>query len=244
MKNLFLPAVCLMERLRYPLKFGLIFLVVLVPLVLSSLNLISSVDDEIDFLENERQGLAYIKALRQPIEHIQQHRGMTSAFLNGATDFRQRIISKRPAIDKHLTALAKIDAQLGSGFAVAGKVAGLQSKWQSIKANSLEQQPAVAIKAHSDLLVEMIDLMGLVADASEITLDPQLDTYYLGEAVTSSLINLSENMGQARALGSAVATQGRHSEKRQYNSEFSLIFTRGISFRAPKYFASQTLQGT
>ncbi len=213
MRNFFLPAVYLMERLRYPLKFSVIFLVVFIPLLLSSLYLIAAVNDDIRFLENERSGLAYISALRQPIEHIQQHRGMTSAFLNGAGDFRDRILAKRPVIDKHLAALQKIDKKQGAAFGVAGRVAALQQQWRAIKADSLNQIPAVAIKAHSDLLAEMIELMGEVADASEITLDPKLDTYYLGEAVTSSLINLTENMGLARAVGAGVASKGKHTQR-------------------------------
>ncbi len=212
MKAIFLPAVYLMEQLRYPLKFGLIFLVVLVPLILASINLISSADDEIRFLENERQGLAYIKAVRQPIEHIQQHRGMTSAYLNGSTDFYERIMQKRPVVDKHMVALSEINKQLGVRFGVSNKVAAVRQQWDSIKSKSLEQKPSVTIKAHSDLLADMIALMGLVADASEITLDPKLDTYYLGDAVANSLVNLTENMGQSRAVGSGVASKGQHSQ--------------------------------
>lgn len=213
MKSLFLPAVYLVEQLRYPLKFGLIFSVVFIPLLLSSLYLISSVNNDVRLLENERRGLAYIKAIRLPIEHIQQHRGMTSAYLSGASGFRDRILAKRPLIDQYMTALEKVDDQQGVEYGVAGKVNELQQKWQAIKSNSLNQMPDFAIKAHSDLLAEMVDLMGLVADASEITIDPKLDTFYLGEAVTSGLINLTENMGQARAVGSAVASKGGHTQQ-------------------------------
>jgi methyl-accepting chemotaxis protein len=46
------------------------------------------------------------------------------------------------------------------------------------------------------------------ADNSGITLDPKLDTYYMGAALVSTLPNLMENMGQARAVGSGVAAKG------------------------------------
>tara|TARA_R110001583_G_C5661781_1_gene409717 strand:- start:2782 stop:3060 length:279 start_codon:yes stop_codon:yes gene_type:complete len=82
-EKLLLPAIKLMERLHYPRKFGLIFVIVLIPLMSLSVSLISTIDREIRHLENERKGLAYINAIRQPIEHIQQHRGMTHAYLNG-----------------------------------------------------------------------------------------------------------------------------------------------------------------
>ena len=213
MKGILLPAMYLMNRLRYPLKFGLIFLVVLIPLVTLSIFLVTHINEDILLVENEQQGLAYIKMVRQPIEHIQQHRGMTSAYLNGATDFRSRIMDKRSVVDAHLDALARLDRELGEALDTAGRISRIQQQWEAIKTNSMQQEPALAIQTHSDLLADMISLMGEVADASEITLDPKLDTYYLGDAVVNNLINLTENMGQARAVGSGAAARGSHTRE-------------------------------
>ena len=213
MKGILLPAMYLMERLRYPLKFGLIFLVVLVPLVVLSINLISQINEGVEIVEHERQGLAYIKAIRQPIEQIQQHRGLTSAFLAGADNFRDRIMSKRVEVDQKMAALLAVDKELGAALGTQGKLSLLIQKWETIKASSMNQDAAVAIKAHTELLADMIGLMSRIADASDITLDPKLDTYYLGDAVVNNLINLTENMGQARAVGSGVAAQGLHTQQ-------------------------------
>ncbi|WP_275098520.1 methyl-accepting chemotaxis protein [Sedimenticola hydrogenitrophicus] len=210
MRRILFPAVYLMEQLRYPLKFGLIFLVILAPLVLLSITLIRHIDEGIVLTGHERQGLAYIRAIRQPIEDIQQHRGMTSALLNGADNFRERLMSKRGEVDRKLAALLAVDQQLGGALDTAGKLDPLMRQWETIKATSLDQEPAVAIRAHSDLLAALIGLMSYVADVSAITLDPTLDTSYLGDAVVHNLINLTENMGQARALGSGAAARGVH----------------------------------
>ncbi len=212
MKSILSPAMFLMERLRYPLKFGLIFLVVLVPLVVLSVNLISHINERVEIVAHERQGLAYINAIRQPIEQIQQHRGLTSAFLNGADNFRDRIMSKRVDVDQKMAALLAVDKELGSALGTAGKLSPLMQKWETIKASSMNQDAAVAAKAHTELLAELIGLMGSIADASDITLDSKLDTYYLADAVVNTLINLTENMGQARAVGSGVAAQGAHTQ--------------------------------
>ena len=213
MKSILFPAMYLMDRLRYPLKFGFIFLVVLIPLVTLSFLLVTHINEDILLLEHERQGLAYIKAVRQPIEHIQQHRGMTNAYLNGATSFRSQIMDKRSMVDSHLEALARTDRELGEALGSAGRISRIQQQWEAIKINSMQQESAQATKAHSDLLADMIGLMGEVADASEITLAPQLDIYYLGDAVVNNLINLTENMGQARAVGSGAAARGRHTQE-------------------------------
>jgi len=213
MKGILIPAMYLLERLRYPLKFCLIFLVALVPLVVLSFTLVDHIDERIEAIEHERQGLTYIQAVRQPIEHLQQHRGMTSAYLNGAKNFRDRIMNKRIDVDGAMEALLATDRELGAALGTDGKLSTLLAQWESIKRSSMNKQVGEAIQDHNDLVTGLIDLVSQVADASEITLDAELDTYYLGDAVVNNLINLTENMGRARALGSGAAAWGTVDEE-------------------------------
>ncbi len=209
MKSLFRPARLIMDRFRYPIKFGIIFTVVVIPLVVLSTLLVSNVGSKINFLKNEQQGLSYLKVARLPIEHIQQHRGMTSAYLAGDQSFRDRINQKQSDVDKHLASLQTTDKELGSALATEGRLQEIMRQWKDIKANSLTMAPTDNIKAHNALIGNLIDLIGHVADSSEITLDPALDSYYLGDALANRLPNLTENMGQARAIGSSAAAVGK-----------------------------------
>ncbi|MCW9025014.1 MAG: methyl-accepting chemotaxis protein [Gammaproteobacteria bacterium] len=216
MKKIFAPSIFLMDKLRYPVKFALIFLIVLIPLLVFSINMVKTVGGEISFLEKERAGLSYISVVRQPIEHIQQHRGMTAAYLSGATEFRDRILQKRTVVDQKIAELQKIDNALGAQLETAGIFGRLQQQWQAIKANSMDMSQVDAIKSHTKLINDMLALMGVVADASGITLDPQLDSYYMGGALVSGLPHLLENMGQARAVGSGVAANGEFANQKVY----------------------------
>ncbi len=210
------PAIALMDRLTYPVKFGLIFLVVLSPLIMLSVKLITSISHDIAELENEHNGLTYIKAVRQPVESIQQHRGMMAAYLNGAVEFRDRIKHQRNMIDKKMRELIKIDNVYGTKLGTTGIVKDLMRQWHYIRDNAANRGPAEAIKLHSTLIADMLKLMTLVADNSEITLDPELDSNYLANALISGLPNMLEQMGQARALGSAVAAKGKFANQQSY----------------------------
>ncbi len=216
MKNLFAPAIILMNRLRYPVKFGVIFAIVMIPLLILSLNLIHSISEQVAFLKHEHSGLTYIKSIRQPIEYLQQHRGMTAAYLNGATEFKDRIMQKRNSVDEKLAELKQVDQQLGKKLGTGDSISKLMQQWTAIKANSMNMNIAEAIKVHSALIADMLRLMSQVADASEITLDPKLDSYHLGAALVSNLPNMLENMGQARALGSSVAAKGGFANQKIY----------------------------
>jgi len=204
-----------MDKVRYPVKFVIIFLIVLIPLAVLSLNLIRNISEDVRFLENERTGVAYISSIRQPMEHIQQHRGMTAAYLGGDIEFRNRLMKKRVLVDKKLNELKSVDSRLAKSLGLQGEILPLVQQWDNIKANSLAMNTNEAIKAHTTLIANMLALMSKVADASEITLDPKLDSYYIGAALVSSLPHMLENMGQARAVGSGVAVSGEFDNPNQ-----------------------------
>ena len=212
MNGLFAPAMMLMTRLRYAQKFSLIFVLVLLPLLILSYELITSLDEQISFREGERVGLEYIAAVRSPIEHMQQHRGMTAAFLGGASEFESRIMQKRGDVDKFLQQLQEVDKRLGGELKTSGKLSDVSRQWQEIKSKSLGQSQGEAVKSHSKMISELLALQVHVADVSGITLDPDLDSYYLGNVVVSLFPQLIENMGQARAVGSGIAAKGSYDQ--------------------------------
>lgn len=202
------PAIRLMEHLRYPFKFGLIFLLVFLCLLGLSAFVVGELKNKINTWENERRGLTYLDALRPPIEHIQQHRGMTHSYLHGDQGFHDRILQKRDEVEKHLEALQRIDQREGAALKTADRLQTLQQQWRRIKSESMTMAREDSFKAHTDLIDGFIELAHHVTDSSEITLDPRLDGYYLGDTLTNILPQLAEDMGQARALSAGAAAAG------------------------------------
>lgn len=208
MNTVLAPAVRLMEGLRYPFKFGLIFLLIFLCLLGLSAFVVGELKNKINSWENEGRGLAYINALRPPIEHIQQHRGMTHSYLNGDQGFHDRILQKRDEVEKHLEALQRIDQREGAALKTADRLQTLQQQWRRIKSESMTMAREDSFKAHTDLIDGFIELAHHITDGSEITLDPRLDGYYLGDTLTNTLPQLTEDMGQARALSAGAAAAG------------------------------------
>lgn len=213
MKAMFTPAMMIMGKMKFPIKFVTIFVVVLTPLIILSYNMIHTVSEEVTFLEAEKVGVKYLQSARLPLQHIQQHSGMTAAYLNGATEFKSRILNKRQDIDKFFVKFQETENEIGNTLKLRGTTAPLIKQWQDIKTNSMNQEAAVANKHHSKLVLDILMLMTKAADNSKITLDPKLDSYYLGAALVSSLPNLMENMGKARAVGSSIAAKGQFTSK-------------------------------
>ena len=213
MKNLFSPAIKLMNQFKYPLKFTIIFLLVLVALSSLSINIVKKINEKSDFLQHEQDGLSYISKIRKPIEYIQQHRGMTAAYLSGAKSFKDRIVEKQQQVDQALADLQYMDNLLGEELNTNSAVQQIIQQWRGIKNNALNMSRPLAVKEHTSLIDQLLKLIQQVADAAEITLDPQLDSYYLGNILVENLPQLLENMGQARALASSIAATGKFSQQ-------------------------------
>ena len=202
------PAVRLLNRFRFPMKFALIFVAVLIPLVLLSALTLQQLNEEIRFLENERDGVRYIQGVRAPIDRMQQHRGLMATLLAGDATIRDQAVSLRGQVGDSLAVLANLDGELGDSLATRGRVSNIRQQWEELAARAETLTAAQSFEEHTLLISELISLVRHVADTSEITLDPSLDTYYLGDALVNNLPNLVESMGQVRALASEVATVG------------------------------------
>lgn len=209
MNLLLTPAIHVMERLRFSYKFGLIFTVIMLPIFILSWLFISSINEKVALLESEIVGVEYIKAARLPLEHIQQHRGMMSTYHNGVKELRDRILEKRKHIDSYLSELEAIDQKLGKPLKTEGLVNSIKSNWNTIKTNSFDLNSNIALENHNALLLELISLMQHVAHTSKLSLDPVLDSRYLGFSLVSDLPDLTESMGKTRVLAAGIAAAGR-----------------------------------
>ena len=207
MSALFSPAILVLDRLKYPFKFGLIFAVVLVPLLVLSSLLIAEFGEKIRFMNNERDGLTYIAVVRRLTEHLARHRSLGGALRAGDADQRSSLAVERTAIDTALAALVETDQRLGAGLNTQDAVAEVQRQWRGLEAADAATA-AQGVETQDTLIPALLGLIGRVADASELTLDPQLDSYYLGDALVHRLPPLIDAISLASELTAGVAADG------------------------------------
>jgi len=209
MDTLLVPGVKLINQLRYPHKFLLILIIMLLPMVIMGYMIVSSIEDKNHALDDEHIGLSYFSGIRPLIQHIPQHRGMSGAFLNGAESFRQKMLQKQTKIDQMFSQLSDIDDELGKKLETDSKVRDLRNQWEELKGNVFSWTPEQSFKGHTKLIGEIIELGHHVADTSGLILDPMLDSYYMMDLIVNQMPILTEGMGQSRALGSGVAARGK-----------------------------------
>jgi len=207
MKTLLAPAIGLINRLSYSRKFLLIGLVILLPLSVTLYFLLSGINREIEFTRKERMGIEYILELRKLLEDVPQHRGMTNAFLNGDTAFRERILEKRSQIAEDIRGVDRADGKLGTTLKTTGKWNAIKSQWQDLEGKAFRLPAKESFDAHTVLIADILSLITYVGETSGMIFDPHLDINYLLGSIISKLPPLIENIGQVRGIGAGVAAR-------------------------------------
>ena len=85
------PATALMNQFSCSKKMLIISLAFITPLLITIYLLISEQLISIKFAKKELIGIEYITPLRQLIQHLPEHRGMSNAYLSGNESFQPKI---------------------------------------------------------------------------------------------------------------------------------------------------------
>lgn len=141
MKSLFRPAIFLMDRVKYPIKFTVVNTLFIIPIIIYSLLLIGNYSEEIDYHKEERLGLKYINKIRPLIEYMPQHRGMTNAYLNGNDSFHDKILDRRKNIDIYLADLIEFDQLHNKQLKTENQLKALQNTWNKLKNSAFNGPP-------------------------------------------------------------------------------------------------------
>ncbi len=204
MQALFAPAVALTNRLRYRNKFLLLGSAVAVVMCVLLYSVFSFLSRDIQTAQHELSGLQMIKPLNRMAQVMQQHRGLSSGVLNGNEAMKE----KRAAKEKEVVeAVAASDAALSPKIRDTQTWKSIRQDWEDIRTQGLTWTPPDNIKRHSQMIAKVLQFMVEVADDTEMTLDPAMDTYYFMDTVVSKMPAVLEQLGIARARGTGVLTK-------------------------------------
>ena len=201
------PATALMNQLSCSKKMLLISIAFIIPLVITMYLLVNQQLKTINFSQNEQLGVEYIVPLRQLIQHFPEHRGMTNAFLSGKGSFRPKIMDKRAQLVKDIQLLDGIDQRLGKQLETTSQWNGIKSTWRSLESDAFNGPAKEIFARHTQLIAQVLELVKHISDSSNLTLDPELDSFYIKENIVSLLPQVVENLGQARGMSSGLAAR-------------------------------------
>ena len=153
-----------MQHLSYPIRFAIIGTVFAVALVYLTYGLYRSNQDNVDFSSKERVGVQYVKpamALLLALEQEQaQHAGQGAGNALGS------------AVQQQWQAMQQTHTALNPVLGMDKEWSGFDASWKKLQS---APQPDNFQAASSSLRA----LISQASDQSNLTLDPDIDTYYL-----------------------------------------------------------------
>ncbi len=201
------PATALMNKLNCSKKMLLISIAFITPLLITLYLLFSEQMIAVKFAENEITGVEYIVPVRQLIQHFPEHRGMTNAYLAGNESFKAKILAKRKQLAEDIRLVDEIDQKLGAQLGTAAQWRRIKSTWSQLETEAFNGPAKEVFARHTALIAEVLDLVKNISDSSNLTLDPELDSFYIKEAIVNLLPQVVENLGQARGMSSGLAAR-------------------------------------
>ncbi len=180
-----------MKSLRLRNKFIIILLLAIFPAAFATYLLAKESSASIHFATQEIAGADYLESLSKLHEQITKHRiAFSSSFVDTQTELskvRTQLVSARQDVaDLHV----KLKEQLN-----------LDNKWAEVH-DSVEQLLAgtagldidEATKLHDDSITKISALSQVIGDNSNLILDPDLDSFYLMDAVLLKLLPAIESL--------------------------------------------------
>jgi len=204
---IFGPAEWLLSRFRLPGKIMLIGAGFLAVIALLMGLFLQQQKDAIEFSARERVGVQVIAPLVDAFRTVQTHRAERVMLLGGDASAQSRVARARTDAD---TVFEQIDARTQAAM----DALGMSARWQGVVKHwkALAAQPgrdaASDSSRHVALLHEMVELVSVAADVSNLTLDPEIDSYYLMDAAAFRLPLMVELAARSRGEATQIARRG------------------------------------
>jgi signal transduction histidine kinase/CheY-like chemotaxis protein len=209
MHALFNPAIRVMSRLKYPQKFLLTGLLLVLPLVVVMYQFLLQINKDINsFAVREQYGLIYNDPVINFLQDVQAHAALSAAFLSGDASLKGQILAKQKDIEADMRAVDIADNRFGEMMQARALWKAVKNRWNQLAQDVFSLTTDKVMEEHDGLTQDIINLITVVGNYSNLILDPDIDSYYMMDTVTLKLPYMVEYVGQIRSYGMMAAAQG------------------------------------
>ena len=198
------PGVRLFRALNFRAKALIISAVLLVPIALLAWNFLSAKAEAIEFSAKERIGVTYLRDAVPLVQLGQQYRLQAlQAQAKGAAT--PELAEARKALDAQVAKLDATEKAVGAELGTAKALAAMKAAANTAAAAAADK----TLETHTAHIDAVLALIGQATDGSNLTLDPDMDTFYLMDGAFGALPILVESTAKLRGTAAAVAASGK-----------------------------------
>ena len=190
------PGVRLFRSISFPAKAAWISVMFVIPLAAMVWFLWSAASEQIEFARSERQGLTYVTPVLDFISAAQNLRRAATAKAADLPDAQSKVNA----------AFSKVEAaekEFGAAFLTSKRFDALDKAFRPLAQTSVMGSEDETFAAHTALIDAALGLVDSIADGSQLTLDPELDTFHLMNFSVAVGPQYSEYLARLGGLGYA-----------------------------------------
>lgn len=192
-----------LDRMRLWQKFALLGVFAFTAVLFPFFEYARQAEADVAFARDEQGGIGPVATAVRLVQLTQQHRDLAVSYLTGVGTL-DVVRAKQAEVG---TAMAEIDRVVATDAFSRMKDdwAETRRQWSQITSSLTEKGAEVrsTVDAHNALVARLLYAIEQAADLSKLSLDPNAHTYYLIQALTVHVPRVTEDLGQARALGVA-----------------------------------------
>lgn len=197
--TIFRPAALLMNKLSYLQKFLIVAVLLLLPSIGLLFLLTTEINKTIEFSSKELTGIAYNASLRQFYEKIQHHREQSVQYFIDSTS-QDAMIKTQREVESAILSVDTVDNLYGDNLAVREQWKNIKIDWKNLKSRAFTHRLDKSVEVHDKLMSDILALMVDVSDNSNLTLDSDIETYYLMQITSFKALQLTEALSQSKNL--------------------------------------------
>ncbi|MFV9503258.1 MAG: response regulator [Oscillochloridaceae bacterium umkhey_bin13] len=214
----------MIARLRYPEKFLLISLLFLLPLAVTMYFMVSEQNVRIQFGQKEIIGTQYLRTLSKVYLGTLQHRHAAMRALTLGITVDEALVPARDRVDAALTDLQLLDQRYGAELRSTELFAQVAAGWNDLRADQLRGDAVDGYDRYRTLLDAQRQLIAQVGDYSNLILDPDLDSYYIMDAVLLRLPEVQESIARLQLINEGLIPR----ERLQADRRTELVMTLSL----------------
>lgn len=193
-----------LNALKIRSRMLIIPLVFMIPIGVLGFQLNKKLTEAITFSEQENKGVQFIKPLITLTNEVADYQVTRARASNSAASNAGDSETAIKTIDAAIESLVKADAAFGADldFTIEGlkkrgqediTVAALQKKWADLKANT-NSTP----EDFKPILAQLVTMIKVAGDTSNLILDGDLDTYYLMDASVAAVPSILDKLSSVK----------------------------------------------
>jgi DNA-binding TFAR19-related protein (PDSD5 family) len=222
--DVFEPGKYLMRRLRMPAKFSIILITLLIPLIMLLYLYVRKSNADIEFARNERVGVQYHAQIHPIIDAVLQHRGQALLRLLNVEE-KLHTDEAAKTVENGITDLDN-KLQVADPFHLRPTLSRISDAWFKAQ-NDTYTETAQITEKYTKVNDALLEMRRQISEASNLALDPDIDSYYLMMVSTDKLPAMTANLAPLRGLVAFVAGNPAQAEKTRIRiAIFSALINR------------------